>query len=141
MQSKIIGIIIIVLVLIIGGYFLLRGNYQAPVSTTTPTNELNAPTKTPPTGEVKEFNMTAKNWEFNPSTITVNKGDTVKLHIESVDVTHGFGLTEFGINEWLKPGKPVNVEFVADKTGTFTFACTVFCGSGHDSMQGQLVVQ
>src|SRR3989338_8559345 len=30
--------------------------------------------------EIKEFDMTAKQWEFTPSTITVNEGDTVRLN-------------------------------------------------------------
>lgn len=85
--------------------------------------------------------MTAKKWNFSPSTITVNRGDTVKLHIESIDVKHGFGLSAFGINEDLSPGKAVDVELVADKTGSFTFVCTVFCGSGHSGMKGQLIVK
>ena len=32
------------------------------------------------------------------------------------------------------------VEFVADKAGTFSFRCSVPCGSGHQLMQGTLVV-
>lgn len=91
-------------------------------------------------GEVREFEMTAQQWEFIPSTITVNKGDIVKLHITSIDVAHGFGLPDFGINERLEPEKTVDVEFVADKTGTFTFTCTVFCGFSHGRMKGQLIV-
>lgn len=100
------------------------------------------PASSPPatTGEIKEFNITAKQWEFSPSTINVNKGDTVKLHITSIDVTHGFGLPDFGVYETLNPGSTIDVEFVADKTGTFTFACTVVCGTGHSGMNGQLVV-
>ena len=90
---------------------------------------------------VKEFTMTAKQWEFEPSEITVNKGDTVKLHITSEDVKHGFGLPEFGINVDLEPGETVDVEFVADETGTFPFACTVVCGSGHIGMEGQVIVE
>lgn len=128
----------IILMLLIVGVILVSGcAQQGTPKTTTPTT----PTQTAPTGEVKEFTMTAKKWDFSPSTITVNKGDTVKLHIKSIDVTHGFGLPDFGINENLAPGKTVDVEFVADKTGTFTFACTVFCGSGHGGMKGQLVVK
>lgn len=151
MQSKTTGIILIVVVVVIGGYFLFRGSSQtpAPSPAEAPTKETNQPvapnTETSEQqsgGEVKEFNMTAKQWEFNPSTITVNQGDTVKLHIESIDVTHGFRLSEFKISEQLEPGKTVNVEFIADKTGTFTFACTVSsCGSGHSGMNGQLVVK
>lgn len=92
-------------------------------------------------GIVKEFTMTVRQWEFEPSEIIVNKGDTVKLHITSEDVKHGFGLPEFGVNVDLEPGETVDVEFVAGETGTFPFACTVVCGSGHIGMEGQVIVE
>ena len=90
---------------------------------------------------VVEFNMIAKQWEFDPETITVNQGNKVILHIKSVDVTHGFALPDFNVNANLAPGKTVDVEFTADKKGTFTFQCSVFCGSGHREMKGKLVVE
>ena len=93
------------------------------------------------TGETKKFEMTAKKFEFVPSTIIVNRGDVVQLHITSTDVTHGFALSDFGINERLEPGERVTVEFVASKVGTFTFSCSVFCGPGHGGMKGQLIVK
>lgn len=89
---------------------------------------------------IKEFSMTAKQWEFNPSTITVNNGDTVRLHITSIDINHGFALPSFGVSEQLTSGNTVNIEFVADSAGTFTFFCNVVCGAGHSNMKGQLVV-
>ncbi len=91
-------------------------------------------------GEVKEFVMTAKQWEFVPETIKVNQGDKIKLKITSTDVAHGFSLNEFGINEILEPGKTVEVEFIADKRGTFNFFCSVICGEGHGNMNGKLIV-
>lgn len=101
-----------------------------------------APTPAPkPAASVKSFNLTAKTWSFEPSTITVKKGDTVKLAIKSLDVPHGFALSSFGINKTLNPGETVNVEFVADKAGSFPFFCSVSCGSGHGGMRGTLVVE
>jgi len=93
------------------------------------------------TGEIKEFEIIAKNWEFVPNTIEVNLGDKVELHIESVDVAHGFRLPDFGINEKLEPHNDIHVDFIADKKGTFPFSCSVPCGSGHGGMQGQLIVR
>ena len=93
-----------------------------------------------PSAEVKEFKITAKQFQFSPSTIEVNKGDKVKLVITSTDVPHGFAITEYGINERLDPGKPVTVEFTADKQGTFTTFCSVICGAGHSGMKGKLIV-
>jgi len=93
------------------------------------------------TGEIKEFEIIAKQWEFIPSTIRVNLGDRVELHVESTDVAHGFMLPEFGISEYLNPGVDVHIDFIADKTGTFSFSCSVPCGSGHGRMTGQLIVE
>src|SRR3989344_4199015 len=89
---------------------------------------------------VKTFDLIAKNWEFSPSSISVNQGDKVVLNIKSVDVTHGFKLADFGINKDITPGSTVKVEFTADKKGTFPFSCSVYCGSGHREMTGNLVV-
>ena len=90
---------------------------------------------------VREFTMTAKRFEYDPSTITVNKGDKVKITITSMDTTHGFRLPEFEISEEISPNNPVTIEFVADKIGDFDFWCTVYCGSGHGGMRGKLIVE
>lgn len=145
---KIILIIGIIIFIGIGGYFLLRSDFsQAPYSPSTQTEmeDSNISNKDNESGDeqatIKEFNMRAFKWSFDPAIITVDKGDRVKLHIISEDVTHGFNLQAFGINENLAPGKTTNVEFIANKTGTFTFVCSVFCGAGHSDMAGQLIVK
>lgn len=89
---------------------------------------------------LREITMVARQWSFEPGTITVNQGDTVKLTINSVDVDHGFALPDFGVNERLSPGQTTNLEFVADKKGSFRFFCNVVCGQGHTSMSGLLIV-
>ena len=95
----------------------------------------------PSVGEIKEFDMVAKQWEFDPETITVNDGDTVKLHIKSIDVDHGIAIHEFEVNEYISAGETIDIEFVADKTGEFIFYCNVFCGADHKQMKGTLIVQ
>ena len=95
-------------------------------------------------GHVREFIMTAKQWEFVPNTIEVNKGDRVRLKITSIDVKHGIAIPDFGIdNVVLNPGKTETVEFTADKTGTFSpgMICTVYCGEGHAGMKGTIIVK
>lgn len=92
-------------------------------------------------GSVKSFTMTAKQWEFDPSTITVNQGDKVKLVITSVDVAHGISIPDFNVSTFLSPGRATEIEFVADKAGTYSFFCNVSCGVGHGNMRGTLIVQ
>ena len=93
------------------------------------------------TGETKEFNITAKKWEFLPNKIEVNKGDKVILNVKSIDVAHGITLMNFGINKFLNPNEEIKIEFIADKRGRFNFFCNVFCGSGHNEMNGVLIVR
>lgn len=90
---------------------------------------------------VKEFDMTARQWAFEPSIIRVKEGDRVRLNIKNEDVTHGFAIFEFNVNERLQPGKTTIVEFTADKKGEYTFFCSVQCGQGHRDMKGKLIVE
>ena len=90
---------------------------------------------------IVEIDVVAKKWEFTPNTITVKKGDLVKLSIESIDADHGIEISEFGVSQKLTPGEIEVVEFTADKTGSFSFFCNVYCGSGHSEMKGTLIVE
>lgn len=100
--------------------------------------DVNTEIKTP---AVKEFTINAKNWEFSPATITVNKGDKVRLKITSTEGLHSFVLTEYSINTKLEIGQTQIVEFTADKAGSFSFRCGIPCGSGHMDMKGTLIVK
>lgn len=93
------------------------------------------------TGTAREFDVQLKRFEFSPGTITVKQGDRVKLNLTAVDVSHGFSLPDFGVSQNVEAGETVSVEFTASKTGTFTFRCSVFCGDGHASMSGTLIVE
>jgi cytochrome c oxidase subunit 2 len=90
---------------------------------------------------VHEIKMTAKKYEFSPSSIHVKKGEHVKLLITAVDHDHGFKLPAFDIQQDLKEGETTTIEFTADKAGTFRFACSHVCGFGHRGMKSELVVE
>jgi heme/copper-type cytochrome/quinol oxidase subunit 2 len=53
-----------------------------------------------------------------------------------LDITHGFAIDEYDIRAYIPPGEKVTVSFIADKLGTFTYYCNVFCGVGHPHMHG-----
>ncbi|MBI1983289.1 MAG: cupredoxin domain-containing protein [Acidobacteria bacterium] len=89
----------------------------------------------------QEIQMTAKKYEFNPNVITARKGEIVRLIITALDRDHGFKIQEFGIDQKLMKGAPTAIEFTADKSGTFEFKCSNFCGFGHGRMKGKLVVE
>ena len=91
--------------------------------------------------ESTEIKVTAKKYEFEPSAIHVKKGEHVKLVITAVDHDHGFKLDAFQVEQLLKKGEATAVEFTADRSGTFPFECSHFCGLGHKKMKGELVVE
>ncbi|HEY6274250.1 MAG TPA: cupredoxin domain-containing protein [Terriglobales bacterium] len=92
-------------------------------------------------GQVHEIQMTAKKYEFSPNPIRVKKGERVRLIITATDRDHGIKIEAFNVEQKLKKGVPIMVEFTADKAGTFPFKCSVHCGLGHGGMKGTLIVE
>jgi cytochrome c oxidase subunit 2 len=52
----------------------------------------------------------------------------------------GFSLPDFQTRADIVPGKVTRLRFTPDKAGSFTFLCDIFCGSGHETMNGTLNV-
>jgi len=52
-----------------------------------------------PASQVRRFDMTAKQWEFEPAVIEVYEGDTVQVNVTSIDVAHGFAIKEYDIDD------------------------------------------
>lgn len=90
---------------------------------------------------VRTVELEAFQFDFEPDEIVVREGETVRLKATSTDVTHGFGLEGYGVEQELPPGKQKLIEFTADEPGEFHFHCTVYCGPGHSDMHGELVVK
>ena len=64
----------------------------------------------------------------------------VKLLMRSVDVIHNFYVPEFRAKMDIVPGMVTYVWFTPTRTGTFDAFCAEFCGMGHYSMRGRVVV-
>lgn len=84
--------------------------------------------------DVNVITINAQRFEYSSSTITVKKGEKVKLVINNEDTTHGISIPELGVRGI------DSVEFTPDKAGTFSFRCPTFCGEGHKQMTGTLIV-
>lgn len=83
------------------------------------------------TGEIEEITLSMKNYNYYPETVSVKQGSTVRIYLD--DSVYGcfrdFTIRDFGIREYLKTPQDY-VEFVADKKGTHTFACSMGMGVG-----------
>ncbi|MDD5083407.1 MAG: cupredoxin domain-containing protein [Candidatus Moranbacteria bacterium] len=94
------------------------------------------------TGIVKEFAMIGRQFAWEPATIKVKQGDTVRLKITSEDVLHGIVIPGLGIdNTDIPVGETKTVEFVASKKGRFEFLCSTFCGDRHIDMTGVIIIE
>ena len=91
--------------------------------------------------EPRAIVITAKRFEFVPSTITLKKGETVKLVVTSEDVTHGLFIRPLKIDTDLTPGKTEELTVTPQSAGTFTAICHHFCGAGHGNMKLTVVVE
>jgi len=93
-----------------------------------------------PAAEPAVVRIVAKRFSYTPAEVRLKKGSTVVLELLSEDRVHGFNLPELGIRTDVTPGTPTRVTVTPGKTGTFPFHCDVFCGDGHDEMNGVVVV-
>jgi cytochrome c oxidase subunit 2 len=90
--------------------------------------------------EPRAIRIVAKRFSYTPSEICLKKGEPVVLELVSEDRVHGFKLPAFKIRTDVRPNEITRVPLTPDRAGTFTFACDVFCGDGHDDMTGTVVV-
>jgi cytochrome c oxidase subunit 2 len=90
--------------------------------------------------QAKVVKISAKRFDYTPGNITVKKGQPVVLELTSKDVLMGLNLPDFNVRGDMIPEKLTRVRFTPDKTGTFTFVCDIFCGSGHEEMHGTITV-
>ncbi len=145
---KTIITIIILALLAWGGYALFsrEGGEATPSATieeiyTTPSTATSTSTSSPTViPEVKQFTVVGSNFAFSPSTLTVNKGDKVRIVFQSQG-THDWVVDAFNARtKVLTTGQSETIEFIADKTGSFEYYCSV--GSHRQmGMKGTLVVK
>lgn len=94
-----------------------------------------------PSGIVKEFTIDGSNYAFAPNSITVDKGDTVKITFKDEDGLHNLSIDGYNLSTaTLSTGGSSMLEFIADKAGTFEYFCNVD-SHREKGMTGTLVVK
>lgn len=89
----------------------------------------------------KVIKITAKKFEYNPNEIRLKKGVPVVFELTSLDRLHGFNCPELGIRGDINPGKVTRIDLTPQKVGTFVFFCDIYCGEGHENMNGKIIVE
>jgi len=96
------------------------------------------PISDPP--DQREIRVTARRFEFSPKTITVSRGERVKLVVTSEDGDYGFQIKGWNIDQEIKARQTKVIEVTPNEEGRFQFSCSVLDGNGDPEIVGELVV-
>lgn len=138
---------IVGLVVVVGGVLMLKGSKTQSVTPQEVTETVVEPTLLPAeeatmeAGAAREFTVEGSPFRFVPNEIRVKKGETVRVTFRNMKGTHDFVIDEFGVRtNQIGEGEEEEVEFVADKVGTFEYYCSV---ENHraQGMVGKLIVE
>jgi cytochrome c oxidase subunit 2 len=72
--------------------------------------------------------------------IELEKGQTYRLHLSSIDLQHGFSLQPLNINIQVHPGYESVMTITPTTSGEFGVICNEYCGLGHHTMTGRIYV-
>ena len=84
--------------------------------------------------------MLARKFAYEPAEVTLKLNEPVIFQLTTADVVMGFSVPDFKVRGTIIPGQTTEVAMTPDKVGEFTFLCDVFCGSGHENMEGTMRV-
>lgn len=88
-----------------------------------------------------EVVMIGRAWSFEPNEIRIPAGSRVTFIASSTDVIHGIQVTKTRINVMLIPGQISRVEYTFREPGEHLLICHEFCGLGHHTMGGRVIVE
>lgn len=80
-------------------------------------------------------------WLFRPNEITVPVGAKLNFIGTSADVLHGFNIEGTRVNMMLIPGQISKNTYTFDEPGEHLILCHEYCGVGHHTMFGRIIVE
>jgi cytochrome c oxidase subunit 2 len=95
------------------------------------------PVVKPPAGA--DVYLLGRMWLWYP-VLELERGQTYRLHLSSLDLQHGFSLQPININVQVHPGYDHVLTVTPNISGEYTIVCNEFCGLGHHMMMGKILV-
>jgi cytochrome c oxidase subunit 2 len=99
--------------------------------------ETEIPVVHPPPGS--DVYLLARLWEWYPI-LELEKDQTYRLHLSSMDWQHGFSLQPANINIQVHPNYELVLTVEPNEAGEFGVVCNEYCGIGHHQMLGRIYV-
>jgi cytochrome c oxidase subunit II len=91
-------------------------------------------------GKPRAIAIRAQKFTYTPAELTLKLNEPVVFQLTSADVVMGFSVPDFKVRGTIIPGQVTEVAMTPTKTGEFIFLCDVFCGTGHETMEGTMRV-
>ncbi len=92
-------------------------------------------------GVIEIHGRMAESGGWTPSTIQAKAGVPIHLRLTSDDVMHSFAIGQSDTPAVdVLPGQMTDVSLTFDKSGTYTYYCTRWCGPNHWRMRGTIEV-
>lgn len=91
-------------------------------------------------GEYEAY-VRAQIWLFTPAEIRIPVGSKLTLYVTSQDVQHGFKIDRTNVNVMVLPGQVSKMSHRFTEAGIYNFICHEYCGVGHHTMYGRIVVE
>jgi cytochrome c oxidase subunit II len=82
----------------------------------------------------------ARRFVFTPNRIPLTPHEQVVFELTAEDTLMGFSIPQLGVRADVPPGTTMHLAATAGEAGNVEFLCDIFCGSGHETMNGVLVV-
>jgi cytochrome c oxidase subunit 2 len=95
------------------------------------------PIVAPPPGS--EVYLLAMTFQWTPI-LKLRQGAEYTLHLSSIDMLHGFELFPVNVNFEVVPGYDYGLRVTPTEAGDFRIICNEFCGIGHHTMVGRVIV-
>jgi cytochrome c oxidase subunit 2 len=122
-------------------YRIVPSNYEEKVEAFakkyTVREEKGIPVVKPPAGV--DVYLLGRLWQWWPI-LELEKGQSYRFHISSIDWQHGFSLQPTNINLSVHPGYEHVITLTPTEAGQFGIICNEFCGIGHHTMTGKVYV-
>jgi cytochrome c oxidase subunit 2 len=99
--------------------------------------EAGLPIVHPPAGS--DVYMLGRLWQWYPI-LELEKDKSYRLHLSSMDWQHGFSLQPVNINLQVLPGYEMVLTVTPDQAGDYAVICNEYCGIGHHTMLGKIIV-
>ena len=123
MKNTTMLILIVIVIVSVGAFVFVNGTAKENFNEAIAENNDNS--------NIQKINLGIKDYNYYPNTIKVKEGIPVRISLDKsvTGCLRSFTIRDFGVAKVLRTPEDY-VEFIPDKKGTFTFACSMGMGRG-----------